>query len=427
LHRGGGVGRKVLVGVAVIVGVISLLLLLAQDQDTLRIEIPHGAADAGFPGYVAALTGAAITTGNRFEMLVDGEQIFPRMLNAIETARERISLESYIYESGSDVANRFDAALEAAARRGITVNLVFDAMGSPDVENRSVPRLEAAGCTIALFNKTAWYAIEEVNYRTHRKIMVVDGRIGYTGGVGMSDSWLGRVEDGKRWRDTQFEMVGPAVRYLEGGFAENFVEAANDRAVTPRLGAPLPEPGSGDRTLVVWSSPTGGGNALKFLYLLSIAAARRTLDIASPYFLLDESTEDALDRALARGVRIRVLVEGDVTDAKPVKYSSRAAYERLLGKGIEIYEYQPTLMHSKTMVVDDAWVMFGSANFDNRSLELNDELNVATQEPGLAREVTAQFGRDLGKSRRLELERWRQRPWLEKAREWIWSHFGEVF
>jgi cardiolipin synthase len=376
---------------------------------------------------VAVLTGAALTTGNRFEMLVDGEEIFPRMLQVIDGARERVSLESYIYESGSEVARRFDAALEAAARRGVEVNLVFDAMGSPAVDEQSVPRLRAAGCNVALFNEPAWYSLEEVNYRTHRKIMVVDGRIGYTGGVGMSDSWIGRVEDGKRWRDTQFEMVGPAVRYLEGGFAENFIEAAGDRAATPRIGAPLPEPGAEDQTLVVWSSPTGGGNALKHLYLLSIAGARRTLDIASPYFLLDESTEDALDRALGRGVKVRVLVEGDVTDAKPVKYSSRAAYERLLGKGLEIYEYQPTLMHSKTIVVDDAWVMFGSANFDNRSLELNDELNVATQSRQLAAEVDEQFERDLGRSQRLHLDAWRQRPWPEKAREWIWSHFAEVF
>jgi cardiolipin synthase len=420
------VWKKVLAALVTILTVVAGFLLLAQDQDTLRIEIPYGAEDSRFPEYVAVLTGAALTTGNRFEMLVDGEQIFPRMLKAIGDAKERISLESYIYESGSQVAERFDRALEAAAGRGVEVNLVFDAMGSPEVEHKSVPRLQAAGCRVALFNKPAWFALEEVNYRTHRKILVVDGRVGYAGGVGMSDSWMGRVEDGKRWRDTQFEIVGPAVRYLEGGFSENFIEAA-DRAVTPRIGAPLPEPGAEDQTIVVWSSPTGGGNALKHLYLLSVAGARRTLDIASPYFLLDESTEDALTRALARGVKVRVLVEGDVTDAKPVKYSSRAAYERLLGKGIDIYEYRPTLMHSKTLVVDDAWVMFGSANFDNRSLELNDELNVATQARGLAATVTAQFNRDLQRARKLELDSWRQRPRLEKMREWVWAHFAEVF
>jgi cardiolipin synthase len=282
---------------------------------------------------------------------------------------------------------------------------------------------------VGLFNAPSWYTLEEVNYRSHRKILVADGHIGFTGGVGISDNWLGKPEDGKHWRDTQFRVTGPAVRLLEAGFTENFIESADadKRSVTPQLGNPVPEPGAQDQTIVVWSSPTGGGNGLKDLYLLSLAAARHTIDIASPYFLLDESTGYALDRAIERGVKVRVLVEGDVTDAKPVKYSSRHAYEGLLKQGIEIYEYQPTLMHSKTLVVDGAWCMFGSANFDNRSLELNDELNVATQDRTLAAAITQQFNEDLRLARKLEAERWRQRPLLEKTREWIWANFGEVF
>jgi cardiolipin synthase len=418
-------GKKFLIVLLAVVGLIAFVLAIAQDQATLRIQSPHGAEDAAFPPYAAALSGSALTTGNRFEMLVGGEQIFERMLQSIDAAQQRVSFETFIYEAG-DIGAKFDATLERAAKRGVVVNLVFDAVGSPDIEEKTLPRLEAAGAHIALFNKPKWYTIEEVNYRTHRKILVIDGRIGLTGGVGVSDNWLGRVEDGKRWRDSFFQISGPAVRYLEGGFSENLVEAAN-RPVKPPLGNPLPEPGATDQTLVVWSSPTGGGNALKELYLLSIAAARRTIDVASPYFLLDESTEWALTEARQRGVRIRLLVEGDVTDAKPVKHASRHAYDRLLGRGFELYEYQPTLMHAKTLVVDGAWSMFGSANFDNRSLELNDELNVATQDRALAARITEQFDRDLRSARKLDLERWRQRPRINKVREWIWSHFGEVF
>jgi cardiolipin synthase A/B len=425
LQRSSAVWKKLAVGILTLVAVVGLLLLIAQDQEIVLVEGPYAASDEAFPRYAAALTGTAITTGNRFHMLVDGEQIFPRMLGAIRQASERVSLETYIYKDG-EVAAQFDEALEAAARRGVAVNIVFDALGSPDAEKNHAPRLRAAGAHIAIFNKPAWYALESVNYRTHRKILVVDGRVGFTGGAGMSDDWIGRVEDGKRWRDTQFEVVGPAVRYLEGGFAKNLIDASED-PVTPRLGNPLPEPGAADQTLVVWSSPTGGSNALKMLYLLSIAAARRTIDIASPYFLLDDSTEWALGRAVERGVRVRVLVEGEETDAKPVKHSSRAAYERLMERGIEIYEYQPTLMHAKTLVVDDAWSMFGSANFDNRSLELNDELNVATYELELAATITRQFDLDLASALRLELHTWRQRPVLNKIREWFWSHFAEVF
>jgi cardiolipin synthase A/B len=419
------VWKKLAVALLALVVVIGLLLLIAQDQEVVLVEVPYAASDEAFPSYAAAVTGTAITTGNRFRMLLDGEQIFPRMLEAIREARERVNLETYIYKDG-EVAAQFDEALEAAARRGVTVNIVFDALGSPDAEKNHARRLEAAGARIAIFNKPAWYALESINYRTHRKILVVDGRIGFTGGVGMSDDWIGSVEDGKRWRDTQFEIDGPAVRYLEGGFAKNLIDASEE-PVTPILGNPLPEPGAADQTLVIWSSPTGGSNGLKMLYLLSIAAARRTIDIASPYFLLDESTEWALSRAVERGVRVRVLVESEATDAKPVKYSSRAAYDRLLEKGLEIHEYQPTLMHAKTLVVDDAWVMFGSANFDNRSLELNDELNVATLERQLAADVTRQFETDLASAVKLDLASWRQRPRLDKIREWIWSHFSEVF
>lgn len=420
--------KKFLVVSGTIIGVMGFMLLIAQDQTTLRIDSPYAAEDPAFPALAGALAGSAVTTGNTFQMLVNGEQIFPAMLEAIDHARQRISLETYIYEPG-EVASRFDRALERAARRGVTVNTVFDAMGSADVKEVTVPRLKAAGANVGLFNTPAWYTVEEVNYRSHRKILVVDGGIGFSGGVGISDNWVGKVEDGKHWRDTQFRIVGPAVRLLEAGFTENFIESsdAEKRAVTPQLGNPLPEPGAQDQTIVVWSSPTGGGNGLKDLYLLSLAAARRTIDIASPYFLLDESTGYALDRALERGVKIRVLVEGDVTDAKPVKYSSRHAYDALLRKGIEIYEYQPTLLHAKTVVADGAWCMFGSANFDNRSLELNDELNVATQDRSLAARITEQFNKDLQLARKLDLERWRQRPWLEKTREWIWSHFNEVF
>lgn len=420
--------KKFFAALLTIVGVIGFVLLIAQDQTTLRIESPYAAEDPAFPPLAGALTGSAVTTGNRFDMFVDGEQIFPAMLDAIAQAQQRISLETYIYEKG-DVGSKFDKALEQAARRGVALNLTFDAVGSPDVKDSTVPRLRAAGARVGLFNAPEWYTLEEVNYRSHRKIMVVDGRVGFTGGAGMSDNWMGRVEDGKHWRDTQFRMTGPAVRLLEAGFMENFVESADEekRAVKPELGNPIPEPGAADQTIVVWSSPTGGGNGLKDLYLLTIAAARRTLDIASPYFLLDESTQYALDRAVERGVKVRVLVEGDVTDAKPVKYSSRHAYDHLLQQGIEIYEYQPTLMHAKTIVADGAWCMFGSANFDNRSLELNDELNVATQERSLSARITAQFETDLRKAKKLELDRWRQRPRLEKLREWMWAQFGEVF
>jgi cardiolipin synthase A/B len=290
-----------------------------------------------------------------------------------------------------------------------------------------VKRLRDAGAQIGEFGKPSWYTLEEVNYRTHRKILIVDGRIGFTGGVGVADHWLGHAQDPDHWRDTMVRIEGPLVRLMEGAFYENFVETLGP--VQPTLDPPddWQPPTPRDSAFVLRSSPTGGSNDLKRLYLLAIGAARRTLDICSPYFITDESSEWSLVEAVKRGVNIRVLVEGDDTDAKPVKYSSRSAYERLMASGIELYEYQPTMMHTKAMVVDGMWSMFGSANFDNRSLELNDELNVAVSDRDLARRLLQDFEADLKSAKRLDPATWRRRSLLEKARESFWSYFGEIF
>jgi cardiolipin synthase len=288
-----------------------------------------------------------------------------------------------------------------------------------------IKRLRAAGCHIGTFNALKWYNLEEVNYRTHRKILVVDGEVGFTGGAGVADHWLGHAQDKEHWRDTQIRMRGPIVRLAEAAFYENFIET--DDIVTPELDDAPTEIDDVGHSLVLRSSPTGGSNDLKRLYLLGIASARKTIDITSPYFVTDESTGWALQDAVSRGVKIRILVEGDKTDAMPVKYASRDAYDRLLSMGIEIYEYQPTMMHTKTLVVDGVWSMFGSANFDNRSLELNDELNVAVSDHDLAYRLAEDFEQDVRVSTRLELASWRQRSTLEKTREKFWSYFGEIF
>jgi cardiolipin synthase len=213
---------------------------------------------------------------------------------------------------------------------------------------------------------------------------------------------------------------------MEGAFSENFVETLGP--VTPVVDPPEQVPAEPlDTAFVLRSSPSGGANDLKRLYLLAISAARRTLDISTPYFVTDESSDWALAEARKRGVRIRILVEGDLTDAMPVKYASRYAYQRLMDQGIEIYEYRPTMMHAKAIMIDGTWSMFGSANFDNRSLELNDEMNVAVSEPGLAARLLQDFEQDLQRATRLDPEQWRRRSLLQKAREHFWSYFAEVF
>jgi cardiolipin synthase len=404
--------------------VVAALLLLAQDQVTLKMRSAVGAPDPHHADYLAGLLGAQVTRGNRFTVLTNGDQLFPAMLEAVRGAKRRISFETYIYKKGQ-VADQFTAAFEEAARRGVRVNLVIDAVGGNAIDDDHVRRLEAAGCRLATFNTPAWYSLEELNYRTHRKILVVDGEVAFTGGVGIDDQWLGNAQDRYHWRDTMIRVAGPLARLIEGGFYENFAEAAGE--VTPELDPPAPPRDDEGAAYVVRSSPSGGSNDVKRLYLLALASARRTVDITTPYFITDESSRWALEDAVGRGVKVRLVLEGDITDAMPVKYASRKHYEQLMAMGIEIYEYQPTMMHTKTFVVDGAWSMFGSANFDNRSLELNDELNVAVSSRDLAARLLEDFEKDVRASHRLDLAAWRQRSLLMKAREQFWGAFGEIF
>ena len=416
--------RRALIVLAIAAAVVIVLLMLAQDQETLRIRSAIPAEDPRYPAYLAALVGADLTRGNRYDVLTNGDQIFPAMLDAINRARRRVSFETYIYDTG-EVADKFTGALEAAARRGVKVDIIVDAIGASSMEQEHADRLREAGCTLLQFNTPKWYSLENLNYRTHRKILVVDGEVGFTGGVGVADHWLGNAQDKEHWRDTQVRVLGPTARLLDAAFYEDLIEASE--TVTPEIDDTPQTHDEEGASLLVRSSPTGGSNDLKRLYLLLIAGATKTLDITTPYFVTDESTMWALEDAVKRGVRIRIVVEGDITDAMPVKYASRHAYDRLLSLGIELHEYQPTMMHTKVLVADRTVSMFGSANFDNRSLELNEELNVAVASRDLAARLTADFEQDLRGSRKLELATWRKRSPLQKARERFWSAFGEIF
>jgi len=417
--------HKLVFSILIVFGILAVLLAVAQDQETLKIESAHTADHPLFPAYVAALLNAQATGGNAYKVLTNGDQIFPAMLGAVRAAKRRISFETYIYEKGT-VGEQFTVALEAAAKRGVRVTLITDAMGSKKIPKEWRERLRAAGAQLGEFGQPKWYSLEELNYRTHRKILVVDGAIGFTGGVGVADHWLGNADSKEHWRDMMVRIEGPAARLMEGAFTENEVETLGPLA--PIVDPPPEIPAQPkDSAMVLRSSPTGGANDLKRLYMISIAAARRSLEICSPYFLTDESSRWELEQAVNRGVRIRILVEGDITDAKPVKYSSRDAYEHLMEQGIDIYEYQPTMMHTKVLVVDGVWSIFGSANFDNRSLELNDEMNVAVSDPVLAAQLLRDFEHDLEGAKKLDLQEWRRRGPLEKIREHFWSYFGEVF
>jgi cardiolipin synthase len=409
--------------VAIGVGIFAALLLIAQDQETLRVESPVAAGDARFADYVASLVGAAVEPGDAYVVLRNGEA-FPPMLEAVRRARTRINFETYVFKDET-VGEQFLQALEQAAQRGVHVRMILDPIGSV-LSDANQERLKKAGVQLAWFNPLQFWSLEETNYRTHRKTLVVDGDVAFTGGMGIADQWLGNAQDPEHWRDTQFQITGPAVRALEASFYENWIESGGLSA--PALDPELPSRATGARSVVLWSNPTAGASNVKLLYLLAIGAARQTLDIQSPYITLDESTRWSIAEARKRGVRVRMLTEGEITDAMPVKHASRFGYQELLDQGVEIYEYQPTMMHTKAVVVDGAFSIIGSANFGNRSFELNDELTVAVFDPDLARALAGDFEADMGRSVRLDPATWKdQRGMFAKLQERFWSIFSEVF
>ena len=411
--------RRVLIGILI----FAALLLIAQDQDTLYVESPVAASDPQFADYVASLVGAAVEPGDTYTVLRNGDA-FPPMLDAIEKARTRINFETYVFKD-EEIGERFLAAFERAAARGVTVRMILDPIGSA-LSTDSQQRLEKAGVKLVWFNPLRFWTLEETNYRTHRKTLVVDGDVAFTGGIGIADQWLGHAQDREHWRDTQFQITGPAVRALEASFYENWLESGGRSA--PALDPEPPPQPTGARSVVLWSNPTAGASNVKLLYLLAIGAARRTLDIQSSYITLDESTRWSLAEARKRGVRVRMLTEGEITDAMPVKHASREGYQDLLNQGIEIYEYQPTMMHAKVVMVDSAFSVIGTANFGNRSFELNDELTVAVFDPELAKTLISDFEKDMQVSRKLDAATWKdQRSIFGKIQEQFWAQFGEIF
>ncbi len=407
--------------------VVAALLLLAQDPRTLHVRSAYAVDHPEFPPYVATLVNAPMVRGGRITALQNGDEIYPAMIGAIDRAATSVNFETYNYLDGR-AADRFSQALVNAARRGVKVRVILDTVGATPPPASLREDFKAAGAKVSFFNPVGMWTVEATNNRTHRKLLIVDGQIGFTGGAGVADHWLGNARNEQEWRDTHFQVTGPLVRALEACFYENWVEAGGtDVPELPDSSAPHATADSGETAMVVWSNPTIGVSNIKLLYLYSIDAARQTIDIQSPYFVLDSSVRETLARARERGVRIRVLTDGDKTDARSVKHASRNEYAALLEAGDRVFEYQPTMMHSKVMVIDGRWSIVGSANFDNRSLELNDEITIAVDDAALAARLTDAFNADLARSKAWTTEEWDRRPWHWKIRERTWGLFGEVF
>lgn len=391
-------------------------LSLGDKRIDERVPTLYPVEDAQFLRSMNVLLGAQLMPGNRVQALVNGDEFFPDMLKAIAGAQKTITFETYIYWSG-EVGARFTEALAERARAGVRVHVLFDALGSQKIEEAEVRRMKAAGIQVAKYNPLRWYSIVRMNNRTHRKILVVDGRVGYTGGAGIGDEWRGDAQGPGQWRDTQFRVEGPAVAQMQAAFMENWIEVTGDVLHGEDYFPQLAEAGRQLAQFFI-SSPGGGGETMQLMYLLSIASAKESILLSAAYFVPDDNEVRMLAEARKRGVRVRIIVPGKVTDSPAVRRASRSTWGELLRAGVEIHEYQPTFFHCKVMIVDDLWVSVGSTNFDTRSFSTNDEANLNVYDREFAAAQTRIFENDLKRTRRIALEEWQGRPWTEK----LWEH-----
>jgi cardiolipin synthase len=371
--------------------------------------------DPTFERCMAHLLGPPLVGGNRITTLNNGDEIFPAMLAAIRNATSTITFETYIYWSGQ-VGKEFVDALTERARAGVRVHVLLDWLGSNRMSAAEIRELSSAGVEVERYRPLRWYSLARMNSRTHRKILVIDGRVGFIGGVGIADQWSGHAQDPDHWRDTHYQVEGPVIAHLQAAFTDNWVKT---RANVLNHADYFPELSEvGDAWAQVFkSSPREGGDSARLMFLLSLAAARDRILIANSYFVPDDRTKTELISARQRGVGVEVIVPGEIIDTKVTRRASRSQWGPLLEAGINIYEYQPTMLHSKVLVIDDRWVSVGSANFDNRSFRLNDEANLNVMDERFAEEHARMFEKDKQACRQVTLEEWQNRAWSEKIVE----------
>jgi cardiolipin synthase len=366
--------------------------------------------------------GPAVVGGNRIETLLNGDAIFPSMLQAIRSARRTITFETFIYWSGG-TARLFADALAERARAGVKVHVLVDWIGGKRMDTAHIGTLEAAGVEFRKYRPLRWYNLNRLNNRTHRKLLLVDGRIGYTGGAGIAELWTGNGQDPEHWRDTHFRIEGPVVAQMQAAFMENWTETTGMVLHGDEYFPALDSAGT-DSVQLFASSPTGGGDGMALMYLLAITAAQRSIDLSSAYFVPDDLALQALVDALGRGVRVRIITPGRHIDVEMVRRASRSRWGPLLSAGAEIHEYQPTMYHCKVFIVDGLLVSVGSANFDARSFHLDDEASLNIYDAEFARQATEVFEQDLTRARRISLAEWENRPLGEKIMERLASLLG---
>ncbi|MGJ7916505.1 phospholipase D-like domain-containing protein [Massilia sp. LXY-6] len=396
-----------------VAGLLALNFMPNEKQIDTQLTRQYDTNDPQFRRSLGVLLGPPLVEGNKVEALINGDQIFPAMLKAIREAEKTITFETYIYWSGS-IGREFTEALAERARAGVKVHVLLDWIGSMKIDDASMDQMRRAGVQLHRYHKPVWWKLARLNNRTHRKLLVVDGRIGFTGGVGIADKWRGNAQDAEHWRDTHFRVEGPVVGQMQAVFNDNWTKATgtvlDGEAYFPALKH------EGDSPAQMFSSSiTGGSESMHLMYLLAITAARHTIHLSNAYFVPDELAVKALVAAAKRGVDVRIITPGKIIDSDVVRAASRDQWGTLLAAGVKMAEFQPTMYHVKSLVVDSLLVSVGSTNFDNRSFGLNDEANLNVLDADFAKQQEAIFEDDWRHARPVSLQQWQHRPWHDKA------------
>ncbi len=407
----------VTVVVTLVLAAIAMNFVTPETKLQRKIEHRYGTADGQFRREMSLMMGPAIMGGNRIDALNNGEEIFPAMLRAIADARVSVTFETYIYWSG-EVGIQFTKALAERAQAGIPVHVTIDWVGSVKMDDELIDEMRDAGVKVHKYRPLRWYNIGRMNNRTHRKLLVVDGRIGFTGGVGVADQWRGKAGDPEHWRDTHYRIEGPVVAQLQAAYNDNWIKTTGQVLNGDRYFPELRNAGELDAHMFV-ASPASGSESMHLMFLLAIAAAEHTIDIAASYFVPDDLLLRAFVASTKRGVRVRLLLAGPHLDSFTVKVASKREWGDLLKAGVTIYEYQPTMLHTKLLIIDGEFVSVGSTNLDIRSLRLNDEASLNVYGGEFAAQMTRVFEADLNDATPYAYEKWLRRPWTERVLEML--------
>ncbi|AYQ28305.1 MULTISPECIES: phosphatidylserine/phosphatidylglycerophosphate/cardiolipin synthase family protein [unclassified Polaromonas] len=409
-----------LTGILTFIAALAAVLLalnVSVGEKKVRQQLTrhYSVADPQFHRAMGSLLGPGIVGGNQAAELLNGDQIFPAMLGAIKAATQTITFETYIYWSG-DIGKQFADALSERAKAGVKVHILLDWVGSAKMDDDLLKEMADAGVDIRKFHKPAWYTLAKLNNRTHRKLLVVDGKVGFTGGVGIAPKWTGNGQDAEHWRDSHYRVEGPVVAQMQSTFLDNWLKVSG-QVLHGEPYFPEIKPAGNSLAQMFSSSPTSGSENVELMYHLALTAAAKTIDLSMAYFVPDEVSIEILLDAVRRGVRVRLITPGDIIDTETVRAASRATWGSLLEAGVEIHEFQPSMYHCKVMIVDGLMVSVGSTNFDARSFRLNDEANLNIYDAAFAARQTEVFEQDLQKSRRVTLQEWQNRPLGEKFSE----------